>query len=888
MGNDLEIIKRLGEKFRTKLRKLTTKEFMNGDDNGYVVDWYDNILALKLKGLGFTNISCIEGLTALRHLNLSNNQIIDISVVKTFTALEKLYLNSNLIRDISAIKGLTAVTSLDLSNNQVMDISAIKGLTVLKHLDLSNNLITDISAVKGLKRLSSLSLKNNRVLQLPEELLGLGLDIEWYSRSNCICLLDNPLEMPPVEIVRQGNWAIRNYFKELKSKKTVRFLEAKLLIVGNGEVGKTTLLKKLKDNNFQIEIGKEPTTHGINIQPWQLPCPFNKDCTEDVKIHFWDFGGQDIYHATHQFFLTKRSLYLFVWEARKEEESRSFDYWLNIIKLLSDNSPVIVIMNKSDVRIKHIDEATFKDKFKNIVTFIQVSCFTGKGIPDLTEQIKTALGDMPHLRDQLPEVWLKIRDRLNSENKNYIPLDEYFEICREFGLDAERADFLSLYLHDLGIILHYRHDRLLENTVILNPEWATEAVYKLIDTRTVQENKGRFIFDDLKIIWDEETYPRDKHAQLMRLMEKFELCFNVTGTHIHIIPELLPSQRPAIDFDVYRAPGSLQFLYQYDFMPEGIISRFISRNYYFIRNEHFWKTGAELTFEDSRALVMSDILNHKMKISVTGSMKGELLAIIRKEMEHIHQTLNLRKEENYHEMLPCTCSQCRESEDPHLYQYKVLKDFSSKGFPLHCPSGLEPVTIKQLLKGYTKQKPRHGLKEELIRTASQLMGLAETIKEDEDSRNGFISLILEIKGFTVKDQTRWGRSASGKSMGEIDIKVELPKDGYALCEAFRLHGFNKNVIDGHLTKLFNYDASGVKENFIIVYAETDDFTGLWEKYLDRIPKIDFKNCPLYGDVEEETVDTYANIKLARARHMIEKRGCDVYHLFVKMPLPRGR
>jgi hypothetical protein len=152
------------------------------------------------------------------------------------------------------------------------------------------------------------------------------------------------------------------------------------------------------------------------------------------------------------------------------------------------NDLEIVIMNKSDSRIKHIDEATFKDKFKNIVSFEQVSC-----------------------------------------------------------------------------------------------------------------PKGRFMFDDLKTIWNADLYPRDKHVELTRLMEKFELCFNITGTHIHIIPELLPPQRPAIDFDTYRAPDCLHFLYQYDFMPEGIISRFISRNYYFIRSEHFWKTGAKLTFEDSRA-----------------------------------------------------------------------------------------------------------------------------------------------------------------------------------------------------------------------------------------------------------------------------------------------
>jgi internalin A len=74
--------------------------------------------------------------------------------------------------------------------------------------------------------------------------LELGKDIKWESRGEGIFLEGNPLEIPPVEIVEQGNEAIRNYFNELKKEKTVRFLESKLLIVGNGEVGKTSLMKK--------------------------------------------------------------------------------------------------------------------------------------------------------------------------------------------------------------------------------------------------------------------------------------------------------------------------------------------------------------------------------------------------------------------------------------------------------------------------------------------------------------------------------------------------------------------------------------------------------------------------------------------------------------------
>lgn len=43
---------------------------------------------------------------------------------------------------------------------------------------------------------------------------------------------------------------------------------------------------------------------------------------EDVRLHVWDFGGQEIMHATHQFFLTERSLYLLVLSGRQGVRTR--------------------------------------------------------------------------------------------------------------------------------------------------------------------------------------------------------------------------------------------------------------------------------------------------------------------------------------------------------------------------------------------------------------------------------------------------------------------------------------------------------------------------------------------------------------------------------------
>jgi GTPase SAR1 family protein len=77
---------------------------------------------------------------------------------------------------------------------------------------------------------------------------------------------------------------------------------------------------------------------------------------QDFRVNIWDFGGQAIYHNSHQYFLTKRSLYLLVADSRKEHPH--LDYWLNTIEELSDNSPLLIIKNELEDRCVAINEAS--------------------------------------------------------------------------------------------------------------------------------------------------------------------------------------------------------------------------------------------------------------------------------------------------------------------------------------------------------------------------------------------------------------------------------------------------------------------------------------------------------------------------------------------------
>ena len=537
------------------------------------------------------------------------------------------------------ISDLYWLQTLYLRGNQISDISFLGNLTGLFALDLSYNEISDISFLKTL-------------------IVEKGLDINWENFGTGIIIENNPLTAPPPEIIKRGREAVLNWFSQ---REKVKLYESKLLIVGQGEVGKTWLMNR-------IVTGKTPedgkTTEGIEINRWE----FDAENIRNFRINFWDFGGQEIYHATHQFFLSKRSLYLFVWDARKDEDRiTSFDYWLNVISLLSNNSPVIIVMNKCDERSKAIGQDTLKAKFKNIISFHEVSAKTGQGIELLKEDLKKHILQLPQIGDKLPKVWTDIRSELESLGQSIIKNKEYKAICAKFGQNEKEADFLSDYFHDLGIFLHFRNNHILNDIVFLKPDWATNAVYKIIDTKEVIKNSGKFNFNELKTIWKE--YDEDKYIYLIELMKKFELCFQIGESNNFIVPELLKPEFSGLDWDY---SYNIRFEYKYTFMPAGIITRFIARQHKKIKDEIYWRNGVIIQRNSTKALIVSEPLNRKIDIWINGNEAKEFLFYIRSDIEEIHSTLN---NPDVKKMYPCNCDECAVSSEPHFFDSEMLFKF---------------------------------------------------------------------------------------------------------------------------------------------------------------------------------------------------------------------
>jgi len=439
-----------------------------------------------------------------------------------------------------------------------------------------------------LTKLGELYLHGQPELRLPREILGPDWDTTHRHRKGGDEL---PPAAEPAGILKYHFRARRGQRRPLN--------EVKLILVGRGGVGKTCLIRRLTQDSFDE---KEPETPGIEIHTWPV-----KIDGEDVRVHVWDFGGQEILHATHQFFFTERSLYLLVVSGREGNATEDAEYWLQLIKSFGSDSPVLIALNKAMQHPFDLNRGLLLEKYPFIADFVKTDCrhtedgeiaFNTKsadsGLARLIQRIgpraagKPAAGidmlkrrlldltqAMDHRKAEFPADWFQIKERLAGMGEDFISWEQYQALCNQAGeTDPAAQRDLAHYLHILGVALNYANDPRLQDTRVLKPRWVTEGIYTLLRASQRQAARGVLTLADIARTLDPVRYPSSKHDFLLRLMERFQLCFRVPSEQeSYLVPELLGDDQPDLT-DLLAVPG-LRFRYQYEVLPEGVLPRFI-------------------------------------------------------------------------------------------------------------------------------------------------------------------------------------------------------------------------------------------------------------------------------------------------------------------------
>jgi internalin A len=682
----------------SEIKNLTNLKIINLENNKLTLVPSEVIELVNLEKFlishnQLTDLPSIDGKqTKLTTLDISHNNLSNLSpLLKSMVSLNQLDASHNKIKTLPLeIEHLSNLLSLNLSHNKISSIPTnIKKLTRLNYLFLSNNSIRNIpSEVEELQNLLLLRIENNLIEKLPVEICNLKKLIVLNMNNNLIPI--------PPEILKNINEPkiILDYYRSITGEGTKSINEVKLIIVGQGSVGKTSIANRILGEPFQKSQSK---TDGISIKNWEV----NSNNNEKIKINLWDFGGQEIMHATHQFFLTKRSLYLLILNARLTQEENRVDYWLKIIQSFGGESPVLVIGNQTDQHPLDIDRIGLSKKYPNIVGFIETSAATGDGILQLKSLIIDKVVSLPHIHDLIPKNWFLVKNKLEvlREERDFILYDSYIELCDEYEIHENISkNTLISFLHDLGVVLHFQDDPRLEALGILNPQWVTNGVYKILNSPTLFQNKGVLTVSMLDEILNLPEYPRGKRLFIVDMMKKFELCYDIASDKTFLVPDLLPKDEPVTD----ERENALAFQYHYTVLPSSVITRFIVRMNEFVQ-EKVWRTGVVLKDGGSTALVKADTEDRKVFIWVSGDehKRHDFLSKIRGQFDAIHKTISKLEVK---EMVPVPN---HPEVDPVDYDLLLQMEHNNvEAYPVLSQGRMIVVNVREMLNGVARESDR--------------------------------------------------------------------------------------------------------------------------------------------------------------------------------------
>lgn len=539
----------------------------------------------KLRSLNLSNNplttlpECIKELSQLQSLDLSNNQLTVLPEwLGQLAQLQSLHINDNQLTELpSSISNLSQLKSIAVHNNYLVTLpESIGDISQLESMSLHHNKLSTLpKSIEKLSRLRSLDLNQNELTELPNvfthlsnfetlalnqnQLADLPQSLSYLNSLKGLYLNNNPLNPELAEAFEQGVDAVKAYLRAKAEGGQIILNEAKLILIGEGEVGKTCLMDALLNNRWE----EHPSTHGIQIKAIKVTDP---ETQKELTLNGWDFGGQRVYRPTHQLFFSAPAVYLVVWKPREGPQQGFVKEWIQLVKRREPSAKILVVATHGgpQQRQPDIDRQELWDTFgkETVVDFFFVDSKPDvhghrKGIAELKEAIARVAAEVPEVGRSVPKSFADVRTALQNTGAPYLPLDEVLSICRAHHMDDEIARLFITISHRLGHLTHYENDPALRDIVILRPDWLASAMSYVLDDEATRKAHGLVDFSRLGHLWDDPTrpadtrYPATLHRIFLRLMERFDLSYRVAGLSkddesnpVSLIAQLVPDVTP--------------------------------------------------------------------------------------------------------------------------------------------------------------------------------------------------------------------------------------------------------------------------------------------------------------------------------------------------------
>ena len=850
-------------------------------------------------------LETIKGMMAQTHLTILEldgtpwGAILDLT---PFSMLRELYLVSSGVCVIRGDRVLQGLQECRLSEKWLGDVEFLDNCPALHSLSLERCSIGRLpEGIRSMKELQRLNLRYLELEELPDWLPELGLGIG-NGYSNAISLTGTTVKDVDMSIFDQSQEMIRDWFRAQKEAREGKPLnEIKVVFLGDGSTGKSlTVARLLKDGAVPADFDGEATP-GIAIDDRSYDLPDGRN----VQVHFWDFGGQEILHSMHRIFLTDRTLYVVMINARNNTQDDQARYWLHNVSSFAPGCPVLLVLNQIDQNPNaSVNERSLKRLYPNLRQVIRLSALNFDRETfnrEFTGQMLEQIAAFKSLGTIFPPTWKMVMDRLRAMEGNYIRGSEYNQICRESGVDGQklRLDLLK-WFHDIGVSFCCGKSAHLRDYVVLKPEWITNAIYTIIWNKRSETANGmvdreeiyRLLSpeagDGVKQVRSDMTYRLEDVDYVLNLTRQFRLSFPMSDGK-EFIP-MLCKANALPEADAYLDdPGVTEFRMEYEYLPDNVLHRLMVDMRQDLRTDKVWYTGALLRqkYNGIDAMVKSEgnVLSIYIRASDEAHKAHTYLNTLRCALDAIHRDMGLKS--------PETLVAYRENGECEYFSYEMLEGArQNKQLTQYSRVFRKMIPIADILNGTDSLVARQ--KEKLLwdiaRACISLLENRLMFETDEDNRNDALRNALRFMGYHVADQTHTGTGGRGIRAGSLDLQI-LHEDNspWTNLEAMNLHSDSDSQLkywDKHLDKLMgSYNGAGLPTLFLVSYVEcaADRFDKIHGTYAAHMKQYaPAKSEPRHGTLMEEDFrdGRYARLRVTRCTYDLSGTPVVVYHYFV--------
>ena len=166
-----------------------------------------------------------------------------------------------------------------------------------------------------------------------------------------------------------------------KEEEKTKILEAKIVLLGDVNVGKTSIASRYCKNSFN-----EHHINTIGGAYQQQKVVLSNGAM--IKLHIWDTSGQERFRAMTNLYYRDAQVAILTYDITNESTFASIDFWIQELKYKVENENMILCLvgNKCDVNQEDRKITNFKGKNyaqENNMIFFETSAKTGEGVKDL-------------------------------------------------------------------------------------------------------------------------------------------------------------------------------------------------------------------------------------------------------------------------------------------------------------------------------------------------------------------------------------------------------------------------------------------------------------------------------------------------------------------------